>query len=285
MITQEEKDKLLKQQHFYYSQTFVLFEILKQLKNRELAFLNSKLEEHHISTRFLYASSLDYLKSHLNALGISKGTRLINLYRSNAIFKENSIPVVTYNLKERTNDEDYINFNKEFPERAKGFDFIIDIDTKTINKAYEIAKEVKELFDERRLPYSLKFSGTRGFHFVISDEYLPDMNVLDKIVLIRKLLTNLVEIYEWKEEGKETIDLSVTNLKGLIKLAYAFDSGNIALPLDDKQFENFKKEDMKIENVMKQIKIMNRGLLVRDWGLSNSELKENVKKFFEEFDF
>jgi hypothetical protein len=285
-ITQEEKDKLLKQQHFWYSQIFVLFQLIFQLKNRELALLNSKVEESHIATRFLYATSIDYLKSHLEALGVSKGTKLINLYRSNAIFKDNAIPVSSYNLKIRTNEENYIEFNKQFSERAKGFDFIIDIDTKTIQKAYEIAEEVKALFDERKLPYSLKFSGTRGFHFIIDDEFLPQMEIFEKIGMIRKILINLVDIYDWKdEEGKDAIDISVTNLKGLIKLAYSFDSGNIALPLSDEQFNNFKIENMKMENVLKHIFIKNRGLLTRIYNLSEEQLKENTKKFFEEFDF
>jgi len=40
---------------------------------------------------------------------------------------------------------------------------------------------------------------------------------------------------------------------------------------------------VKIENVLKDIKIMNRGLLLRTGELTELELKENVIKFFKEF--
>jgi hypothetical protein len=41
---------------------------------------------------------------------------------------------------------------------------------------------------------------------------------------------------------------------------------------------------VEISEVLRVIQIKNRGLLLRDWGLSSSELKENVKKFLSEYE-
>jgi hypothetical protein len=63
---------------------------------------------------------------------------------------------------------------------------------------------------------------------------------------------------------------------------YSFDTGNIALPLDDTQFQNFNPEMVKMENVLKQVKIKNRGLLLRTHNLSKEELIENVNHFLKQ---
>lgn len=277
---EQNKEELLKQQQDYYSNTFVLFEILRELKNREFALLNSKIEE-HLATRFLYASNLKYLKMHLDNLGVTKGKKLINLYRSNAHIKPNSIPVSSYNLKIRTTEQAYKDFNMNFLSYIDGFDFIIDIDGKTIEESYEIAKEIKGLFDDYKTPYYLKNSGTRGFHFIIPHPYSNPNNleIEELIKTIRQILYNLAGIYKFQD----FIDLTTTNPKGLIKCSYSFDIGNISLPLTDLQFQNFDPELVKIENVMRHIQIMNRGLLLRNHKLSEEKLKENVSKFYQDF--
>ncbi len=268
------KSELLEQQHNYYSKNYILFEIIKNLNHREFALLNSKLEEKHVATRFLYASSLKYLQMHLKELGVSRGEKLINLYRSNAHLKPNSIPVSTYNLKKRTQDKNYQEFNKRFIEFTDGFDFIIDIDAKTIQRSYKIAKKIKKFFDDYELPYYLQFSGTRGFHIII-----PCVFIHTKDIKVYEIgLNALITTFDFKDE----IDISTLNPKGLIKVSYSFDSGNIALPLDDDQFKNFDIQMVKLENVLKNIQIKNRGLLIRTHNLSKEKLIKNVDSFLKQ---
>jgi len=71
--------------------------------------------------------------------------------------------------------------------------------------------------------------------------------------------------------------------KTLIKCSYAFDSANISLPMNDIEFENFSPEKIKMEWVLDNIILKNRGLLTRTYGLSEEELKKNVKKFLDDF--
>lgn len=268
------KPELLKQQHDYYTKTFTLFEILKTLQHREFALLNSKLEEKHVATRFLYSSSLKYLQMHLKELGVSRGEKLINLYRSNAHLKPNSIPVTTYDLKKRTKDKNYQDFNKRFNEFVDGFDFIIDIDAKTILHSHYIAKKIKKFFDDYKLPYYLQFSGTRGFHIIIPCEYILTQDIKVYEIGLKALITT----FDFKDE----IDISTLNPKGLIKVSYSFDAGNVALPLDDTQFKDFNIEMVKLENVLKNITIKNRGLLLRTHNLSKEELMKNVNNFLKQ---
>jgi hypothetical protein len=265
---------LLDNQYDYYNLKFVLFEIIKTLKNRELALLNSKSEEKHIATRYLYASSVKYLQMHLKELGVMRKQKLINLYRSNSTLKPNSIPVVTYDLKKRTKDKDYLKFKQDFNKYITGMDFIIDIDAKTIKRAYHIAKKIKKFFDDNKLPYFIQFSGTRGFHIIIPCEYIPSKLKNSYEIVLNALITT----FDFKDE----IDTSTLNPRGLIKVPYSFDTGNIALPLDDTQFQNFNPEMVKMENVLKQVKIKNRGLLLRTHNLSKEELIENVNHFLKQ---
>jgi len=268
------KSELLKQQHDYYSRNYILFEILKTLQHREFALLNSKMEEKHVATRFLYSSSLKYLQMHLKELGVSRGEKLINLYRSNAHLKPNSIPVTTYDLKKRTKDKNYQDFNRRFNDFVDGFDFIIDIDAKTIQHSYSIAKKIKKFYDDYELPYYLQFSGTRGFHIIIPCEYITTKGIKVYEIGLKALITT----FGFKDE----IDISTLNPKGLIKVSYSFDSGNIALPLDDTQFKNFNIEMVKLENVLKNIQIKSRGLLLRTHNLSKEKLINNVNNFLKQ---
>lgn len=270
-LSKTDKDNLIEKQKKWYNLKPVLFEIVKTIKNRELALLNSKIEDKHIATRFLYSSSVKYLQMHLNTLGIMKGNNLINLYRSNAHFKPNSIPVSTYNLKKRKHEKEYQNFNENFNDFMDGFDFIIDIDGKTIKESYDIAKKIKKFYDDNKLPYYIQFSGTRGFHIIIPQDYFDEVNFEKLETTIHAIISTF--------NMKDKIDISTLNPKGLIKISYSFDSGNIALPLSDEQFVGFSPAMVMVDNVIENIPIRNRGLLLRTHNLSEDELIKNVDNF------
>ncbi len=74
-----------------------------------------------------------------------------------------------------------------------------------------------------------------------------------------------------------TLDTSVTDIRRIWKMPYSIDikTGNVALPLNDKQFNNFNFDMVKPENVIDDIR--DRGLLERE-GTS-----ENLKSFLEDF--
>jgi len=280
-LTEEERIKLLELQHIWYSKIEVLFEIVKECKNRTIDFLNSKLELKKSAIRYSYAGTIDYLKKHFQSFGVDNGLKLRNIYRSNTLMKPNSIPVLSYDLSKRKYQEDYIRFDSEYLDRAVGFDLIFDVDspTKDIMDAHDKSKVIKKILDEYKVPYSLKFSGTRGFHFIIPAEYLPNIPIKERIDEIYNVLNNFRAIHDLDKY----IDLSVTNIKGIIKVSYSFDSGNIALPLNDWEFDNFKIDMVKCEYVMKNISIRNRGVRLHTHNLSYEELKRNVEHFIKEY--
>lgn len=277
-----EKQKLLELQHKWYAFIPALFEILAESKGHSLDLLSSKKEENKFGCRFIYAGNVDYLKKNLDAFGISNGKKLINLYRSIAHLKSNALPIFSYNPSKRKDDPNYIEFDKNYANLIDGFCLVFDIDSpkKDVMDALGVAKQIKKILDEEKVPYYLKSSGTRGFHFIIPYNYMPEMNPLDLLHIHHSVLYNLAGIYDWKDY----IDTSVaSHPKTLIKCAYSFDSGNISLPLDDAQFENFTPEIITAEYVLKNIKIMKRGLLIRTHRLTEEELKKNVQKFLDDY--
>ena len=68
----------------------------------------------------------------------------------------------------------------------KGFDFGIDLDGekgKLVTKSSQVYKDavkLKGILDDFELPYSPRFSGNKGLHFLIKDCNLPNLNPMDR---------------------------------------------------------------------------------------------------------
>jgi hypothetical protein len=276
-MEQKEREQILIERKEWYSKIFVLFEICKLLKNRELCFLSQKGEPKKKAVRFMMAWSLDFLKKHFKWINFDKN--LINMYHSVAKFKPNSFPIFDWDLRERTNEEKYIFFNKNYEQYVAGYNFFLDLDGKQdFEKCYAEAKEIKRIFDEYHLPYYILNSSFRGFHFHIPCEYLPNYPIKELLDVTYKVMYNLKGIY-----SLDTLDI-LNDLKRVCKVGYSYEcSGAICLPLSDEQFNSFKPEMVSMKNVLKNVIIKNRGLLLRTHNLSFEQLKENVKKFINEF--
>jgi len=271
------KEKAIEKKNKYCSNTFALFEIVKCLKNRELCLLNQKIDFEKKNIRYLLAFNLDYLKKHLDRFHVDKS--LTQLYHSVALLKP-SVPVFSYNLKERRTDEEYKEFNKNYINYVEKYNLFIDLDADwDWEKALRDALQIKEVFDEYKLPYYVLNSSFKGFHFHIPANYMPNENISELLENINEAIYNLKGIY-----GLETIDTSIFDLKRVCKIPYSYVSDNsICLPLDDTQLKNYKPEMVKMENVLSKIKLKNRGLLLRTHNSSEEELKENVLKFLKDF--
>jgi hypothetical protein len=138
---------------------------------------------------------------------------------------------------------------------------------------------MKTIFEEYQVPYYLLNSSSTGFHFIIPHEYFNEENVLKNIDTFRDIIFNLKGIYSF-----QTLDTSITDLKRIKKVPYGVVSDQtISLPLNDDQFNRFSQDKVKIDYVLKNIFIKNRGLLLRHYGLSKLELQKNVSNFIKEF--
>lgn len=268
----------IKERNHWYSQKYILFEVVKCLKNRELAFLTHKTEntEFKRMIRYLIAFNLEYLDKHFKRFDFDKS--LVNAYHSVALLKE--IPVFSYNLKNRKEEDKYKNFNEDYDQHVIGYNIFIDIDGKEdFNTAYDNAKQIKKLFDEFKVPYYVLNSSFKGFHFHIPAEYMPKMEIYELLETLNNVIYNLKGIYTLK-----CLDDSIVDLKRICKVPYSYvNDGSICLPLTDFQFDNYKPENVTCSYVLKNIMIKERGLLLRDWGLNQEELKKNVVKLIHEF--
>ena len=82
------------------------------------------------------------------------------------------------------------------------------------------------------------------------------------------------------------LDLSNNGVNSrLCKIPYSLVGENVALPLSDEQFEHFNIEDMKLENIMKDIRIIRRGNLERFSWLMVKLKRRNVETFIKLFSF
>ena len=72
--------------------------------------------------------------------------------------------------------------NKELDDMRKGFDFIIDIDSKAkLEHAAVAAATVYNFLKDMNIKPTIKFSGSRGFHLAISKEAFPEKVDFKKI--------------------------------------------------------------------------------------------------------
>lgn len=263
----------------YLSSTFVLFEIVKAIGRRELSFKIIKNDESFM-VRYFLAFNIDFLNNHIKHIDLKKKPR--NFYNSCASLK--FIPIFSYNFKKRTKEQKYIDFNKDYEQYVTGFDQFFDFDGKeNFKEAYKEASEFKQILDEFKLPYYLINSSGLGWHFIIKSDFLPkEKSIKELLKKIQNIYYNIRGIYKFQYLDKSVL----MDIKQLRKCPYSPTiDGYICLPLSDQQFMDCEKsmDFLKIDNVLKNIQIKNRGLLIRKWGLSEDELKKNVDVFFKEF--
>lgn len=270
------REQILEQRKRYYNFSPVLYEIVKCLNGRELTFLSQKGEEKLKPVRFLIAHNVEYLKKHFKWINFEKS--LLNIYHSVAFLKPN-IPVFSYNLKERTHKEDYLLFNKEYEKYVLAYNLFIDIDGKEDwDLAYEEAIKLKQVLEEYDLPFYCINSSEKGIHFCIESKYMPKMEINALLELLNNVIYNLKGIYELS-----SLDNSITDLKRICKVPYSCVGNVVCLPLDDKMFNEYSPEMVTIPNVLKNVRIINRGLCVRNLELGEEKLKKNVLNFLEDF--
>lgn len=245
----------------WYSSPFVLFQIVQALKGREGSFLNGKtplplLEKKATPVRGIKAHNSNFLLKNFDAFNFYE--KPYNIYFSLATFE--GMPMMSFAPKERQEQSKEFFNNGGFSLCWTSYDFVLDLDNNDLNIAYEDAKKTKKVLDDYGLAYSLKFSGSRGFHFLISDKNIfpQSIKLADKVILAERLATNLREL-----ENIKSIDLVIYQPQRILKVPYSLEGYNVALPLSDDQFDNFKVEDMRIDKVFANVKIMNRGILER----------------------
>jgi hypothetical protein len=260
----------------YYLQRFVAFQIVQSVKDREVACIGESG-----TSRGARIETIEYFsnvkeeehKSYLD--WINWKTKHQKLYRSVAKFSE--IPTFSLDARKRSKGEEGTLAwfqSKKFYDSIYEYDLFMDFDKldsdKDLNNTLKEVKIIINIFKTFKLPFYVIFSGNKGFQVIIDGKYLPKHKIIGEAVYPHKIIVEMI-----KSKFKlERLDLSNNGVPNkLCKIPYSLIGENVALPLDDKQIENFNVLDMNFRNVWKNIIIYNRGLLER-YGT-----KENVDKF------
>jgi hypothetical protein len=273
-----DKEQILRQREIWYNTIEVQYELCKLLHHRELAIITAKTEKQRFTTRYIICLNKEYMQKHFQRFYFYEIPR--NLYHSVATL--NYIPVFSYNLKTRSHTPEYQEFNKNFNQKITGYNFFLDFDSdEDFSKALIELKKAKKIFDDYKLPYYILNSSKKGFHLQIPSQFMPFEMGIDKLLeTINKVAYNLKGIFELS-----CIDLSIFDSKRVCKLPYSYSCEGecICLPLSDEQLDNFSFDLVSMEYILNNIKIRDRGLIIRHLELGEEQLKKNVAKFFSDY--
>lgn len=255
-----EIDELMQLRRIYYNRVDVQYELLRSHVHRETAFLDTRPKTQEIGhpRRWLRCDTVQYLLKNMDYYEFLE--RPMNLYSSLATVK---FPWIDFRKDFRAQQEE---INEKYWEMMQAYDLGIDIDNdkkrEGIFNTIDQARKVKAVFDQFKLCYTLKVSGS-GFHFVIPYANLPEsfrkVSMQSLLVAIRGFTFELCD-----KLGLTAIDTSIFDNKRIWKTAYSIDCKNwvVCYPLSDKEFDEFDGKLYKLENFNKPI--YKRGLLQRE---------------------
>ena len=191
--------------------------------------------------------------------------RPYNLYYSLA--KYGNIRLFSFSPVVRREQSDV--WNKEAVSNTVSFDLGLDFDSEGLEdwrSAWNDCKKIKDCFDKYGVPYSVKFSGGKGFHLRVPSWAIPQRVITDDVRNPDSLFTYLKSVAELLVErfGLPTLDLGIFDPRRVWKMDYSWtvETGLIVLPLSDEQFENFTPSVCDPLTVLKG-GIRNRGTLER----------------------
>jgi hypothetical protein len=261
----------------WYSREDVQYEIVKQLIGRETVLIGSDLEGvEKMTIRCIKAHNVDYLKSNLQAFHFFE--RFFNVYRSTSLLQ--NMPMFSYNMVLRT--QQHKQFNIDFMNYTVGHDFVIDCDCDHIapidskdfqgrkikseadrkRALYDEVALLKSTFDDFGVPYMLKNSSDKGFHFEFEDKYTKG-DMMQKMLFNRSLALTLKKLY-----NIQSLDLNVYDFRRVFKVAYSVDmrTGLVVMPLTDEQFISLKSDNSFLRCDSSSLPVIrNRGLLYREY--------------------
>jgi len=261
----------------YYNKKYIIYEILKECKNRDFSVLGKG----NCNIRGLWVRCIFDFKRVLKLINYEKNKP--NLYRSVATLKP--LPKFTFAPKKRSSETNpfYVN---EYNNYILKYDLFFDFDKPDKISWKGLIKDIKILkdyLDEYEVPYVLLFSGNKGFQIIISGEYL-DIKKIEK----SQIYPHKTIVEDIKEKlGLKYLDLANNGVNSkLCKIPYSLVGDNVALPLSEEQFENFKVENMNYNYVLNNVKpLVRRGNLERFSNLSLEQKRRNLDNFIKLFTF
>lgn len=262
--------------HYFYSRKDICYEIIKLSKFKEMVFIDKERARLPVRNMFIY--TYDMLKEHFSQFRFFNSPTY-NMYLSCAYFK-NTPPFsfLPEKRREQMNAWSGVKQEPQYKNHWAGYDFFMDFDSvkeDSIDDAYKDMRKMKAVFDQYQVPYILTFSGGKGYHLRIPYKFLPQSLGLQIVQFCKILGENIKNKLEL-----DTLDIGIFDDRRVFKAPYSYDRGNVCLPLDDEQAENFNISDMKVTNVLQKIKIFNRGDLMRHTNFSLEKQREHFLEFW-----
>ena len=266
------------QRRWWYSQTYIIFELVKLLQHREVVFIEKAnpaiVDRKPRVVRCCAGYTFDMLKSNFHAFHVMDYPYM-NLYYS--VMHLDKMPLFSYSPVVRA--QKYTEWsNGAYKSHWQSYDFCIDLDGNTIEEARQDLLKIKKTFDQYKIPMSIRFSGSKGFHLCVESRWLPQLPENKIVSMLGELGTMMKEI-----DNIPSLDDSIFDSRRVLKLPYSFCAGNIVLPLDDEQLANFTMDMVKPENVIKSVQIKNRGLLERHTDQTEETARASFLKMASEF--
>ena len=203
----------------WYTRIEILFELIKQTKNREVVFIESIAREdgRKPAIRNLRVHTVQHFEEISKFIGLYK--KCYNCYYSLATFRQ-GLPYQTLNMKERDNTE----WNNTCWKDIIDFDMLIDFDCDNDKQCEEVKKDVIEVSNIfKDVPHSIAFSGC-GFHITIESKYIPKPKNYPEWYNIEADINFFDLWYELLDKLKRTygvIDKTICDTRRVSKLKYS----------------------------------------------------------------
>lgn len=259
----------------WYGNIPVLFEMVKCMQDRETSFLGG-----NVNVRCIKAHKVEFLQKNFDGFRFFENPK--NIYVSVATLKQEWC-LKPFSFIPDVRRKEYEEFNKSFDTYVTGYDFVMDFDNPNkdkgdLDEGFKVVMsecfEIKEIFDDYKIPYVLKSSGS-GIHFEVKSEDTIDLPLKEKVEFFKKLAKAIRDFFDF-----QTIDLNIYDIRRIWKVPYSLDvkTGNVCLPLTDEQFNTLKLSDLTPEKVLGSVVIKNRGTLRRIG--DNKAFMNMCKNFF-----
>lgn len=267
-------ENLKKKRMMYYNKIYVLFELVKAMKNREVVFMDRT--NNWFCVRGLYVKTVDYLKEFFRVFNFFE--KDYNIYISSALYKE--LPMFTYNLKERSNQTQEF-FHSQIQDYVIGYDCVLDFDVKTSLDYFDMIAEIKfllSILDFERIKYYIIPSG-RHFQVTIPSDTFPFSKIFDKSEhsfqnRIKVFTENLIDVMKLKYVDLKNVGV----LNRIVKCPYSLVLDKVCLPLIS--FNNFHYELVDCNTVLKNVILKERGI----YQFNNYEHNvNNMDKFIDKY--
>lgn len=240
---------MLDERTLFYSNDKILFEIARQLNGKETTFMS---KPSGLTIRCIKAHNLEFLKKNFSRFDLY--THPMNIYYSWNNYR--NMPMFSFNLNVRK--EQYAKWNTSHQDYLVSTDFTLDIDSENsdLDEARKQAAGIAELFNELKLPYSVSFSGKKGFHIECPAQFHKS----------RYSISDFKQVADRLKKTYSCVDNTIYDMKRIFKCKYTIDvtSGLVCLPLSDEQLNNFSFDLVNQDSVLAMNRLGFRKMLLRN---------------------